>query len=32
MGIFGPNVKEIYNYFQGMWKEAAANREKWGCM
>lgn len=32
MGILAPNVKEIYDYFQGMWKEAADNREQWGCM
>ena len=31
MGIFAPGFKTLGNYFQNMWKEAEADREKSGC-
>ena len=31
MGVFAPGFKTMGVYFQDMWKDAEANREKWGC-
>lgn len=31
MGLFAPGFKTLGDYFQNMWKDAEANREKWGC-
>ena len=31
MGLFAPGFKDLGNYFQNMWNDAEANREKWGC-
>lgn len=30
-GRFGPGLSQTNNYFTKMWKDLAANREKWGC-
>ncbi len=31
MGIFAPGFRNVGDYFQNMWEEAEADREKWGC-
>lgn len=31
MGLFAPGFKNVGDYFQNMWKDAEANREKCGC-
>ena len=31
MGFFEPGFREMSKYFQDMWKDAEADREKWGC-
>ena len=31
MGLFAPGFKTLGDYFQNMWNDAEANREKWGC-
>ena len=31
MGLFAPGFKNLGDYLQNMWKDAEANREKWGC-
>ena len=31
MGLFAPGFKTLGDYFQDMWNDAEANREKWGC-
>lgn len=31
MGLFAPGFKKVGEFFENMWKDAEANREKWGC-
>lgn len=31
MGLFAPGFANVGDYFQNMWKDAEADREKWGC-
>ena len=31
LGLFAPGFKTLGDYFQNMWNDAEANREKWGC-
>lgn len=32
MGLFAPGFKSLGDYFQNMWNDAEANREKWGYL